>query len=166
MFLFAACKKELKSTRSVLSRQGYRRKTEKGFNLFCARLLSVCADSRFTKPRNFSRGFNLVCMNVLSLCADSRFAKPRSFLKKVFIVAARSCGCGALIRGLQNLGASCKGNVFRTFRVYEKYQKYTKGLRTSGLRGRFKALPEVMLQSFPAAHVETGFACKTAVKRL
>ena len=108
MFLFAVCKKELKSTRSVPSRQGYRRKAEKGFNLFCARLLFVCADSRFTKPRNFSRGFNLVCMNVLSLCADSRFAKPRSFLKKVLIVAARSCGCGALIRGLQNLGAFLK----------------------------------------------------------
>ena len=97
------------------------------------------AKSRLTKPRNFSKGFNLVCMNVLSLCADLRFAKPRN---------------------------SPEGDVFRAFRLYEKNQKYTRGLRTSGLRGRFKALPEVILQSFPAAHVETGFAHKTPAKRL
>ena len=166
MFLFAACKKELKSTRSVLSRQGYRRKTEKGFNLFCARLLSVCADSRFTKPRNFSKGFNFVSRNLLFLCADSRFGKPRCSLNKVLIVAVRRCHCGGLNRGLQNLGASCKGDVFRAFRLYEKNQKYTIGLRTSGLRGRFKALPEVTLQKFPAASAETGFPCKTPAKRL
>ena len=52
----------------------------------------------------------------------------------------RICSFSALFRGLQNLGASCERNVFRTFRVYEKYQKYPRGLRTSGLRGRFKAL--------------------------
>ena len=52
-------------------------------------------------------------------------------------------------------------SIFRAFRLYEKNQKYTRGLRTSGLRGRFKALPEVILQKIPAAHVETGFACKT-----
>ena len=80
--------------------------------------------------------------------------------------------CGAKLRlrcanrGLQNLGASCEGNVFRAFRLYEKNQKYTRGLRTSGLRGRFKALPEVTLQKIPAAPVETGFARKTPAKRL
>ena len=42
MFLFAVCKKELKSTRSVPSRQGYRRKAEKGFKFVCAKLLSLC----------------------------------------------------------------------------------------------------------------------------
>ena len=42
MFLFAACKKELKSTRSVPSRQGYRRKAEKGFKFVCAKLLALC----------------------------------------------------------------------------------------------------------------------------
>ena len=36
-----------------------------------------------------------------------------------------------------------------------------RGLRTSGLRGRFKALPEETSQKFPAAHVETGFVRKT-----
>ena len=58
MFLFAVCKKELKSTRSVPSRQGYRRKAEKGFYLFCAGLLFVCAASRFAEPRIVSKGFN------------------------------------------------------------------------------------------------------------
>ena len=53
--------------------------------------------------------FNLVYANLLSVCADSRFAKPRSSLKKGLIVAVRSCGCGALNRGWQNLGASLKG---------------------------------------------------------
>ena len=95
------------------------------------------------------KGFNLFCARLLFVCAASRFAKPRSFLKKVLIVAVRSCGCGVLIRGLRNLETSCERNVFGTFRVYEKYQKYTRGLRTSGLRGRFKALPEVILQKFP-----------------
>ena len=41
-----------------------------------------------------------------------------------------------------------------------------RGLRTSGLRGRFKALSEAILQSFPAARAETGFAHKTPAKRL
>ncbi|MGI6196868.1 MAG: hypothetical protein ACOYIO_07325, partial [Eubacteriales bacterium] len=87
--------------------------------------------------------------------ADSRFAEHRKFSSKVLIVAVRSCRCGALNRGLQNLGTSCERNVFRAFRLYEKNQKYTRGLRTSGLRGRFKALPEVSLQKVPAASAET-----------
>ena len=48
-----ATQKAPKSTRSVLSRKGHRRKAEKGFNLFCARLLFVCAVPRFEKPRSF-----------------------------------------------------------------------------------------------------------------
>ena len=82
-----------------------------------------CAKSRFTKPRNFSKGFNLVCMNVLSLCADSRFTKPRISLKKVLIVAVRSCGCGVLNRGLRNLGSSRKGNGFSCFSLVRKEPK-------------------------------------------
>ena len=50
-----------------------------------------------------------------AVCVDSRFAKPRIFLKKVLIVAVRSCGCGVLVRGLRNLGASRKGNEFILF---------------------------------------------------
>ena len=64
--------------------------------------------------RRLLKGFNLVCANLLFVCAVSRFAKPRSFHKKVLIVAVRSCGCGVLIRGLQNLEASRKG-VFTFF---------------------------------------------------
>ena len=58
--------------------------------------------------RKVSKGFKFVCANLLFVGAESRFAEPRSFLKKVLIVAVRSCHCGALIRGLQNLGASLK----------------------------------------------------------
>ena len=59
------------------------------------------------------------------MCADSRFAKPRSSFKKVLIVVVRSCGCGVLIRGLQNLDALCKGDVFRAFCVVQKEPKST-----------------------------------------
>ena len=52
-------------------------------------------------------------------CADSRFVKPQS---------------------------SRKGERFYSFRLYEKNQKYPRGLRTSGLRGRFKALPKMILE--------------------
>ena len=72
-------------------------------------------------------------------CADSRFGKPRCSLQR---------------------------ERFYSFRLYEKNGEYPKGLRPSGLRGRFKALPEVILQKPPAARIETGFAHKTAAKRL
>ena len=52
----------------------------------------------------------------------------------------QSRGCGALVRGLRNLEASCEVERIYSFRLYEKNQKYPRGLRTSGLRGRFKAL--------------------------
>ena len=57
------------------------------------------------------------------MCAASRFAKPRSFLKKVLIVAVRSCGCGALIRGWQNLESPCEGERVVTFCVVQKVTK-------------------------------------------
>ena len=47
-------------------------------------------------------------------------------------------------------------------RCAKRTKKHTRGLRTSGLRGRFKALSEVILQKLPAARAETGFTCKTA----
>ena len=55
------------------------------------------------------------CAKSLSMYAVPRFAKPRSSLKKVLIVAVRSCHCGALIRGLQNLGTPCEWDVFTFF---------------------------------------------------
>ena len=73
-------------------------------------------------------------------CAASRFAKPRNSLKKVLIVAVRSCYLCVLIRGLQNLDAPCKGDVFTFFlRRAKRTKKHARGLRTSGLRGRFKS---------------------------
>ena len=62
-------------------------------------------------------------------CAAPRFAKPRSFLKKVLIVAVRSCGCGALIRGWQNLESPCEGERVVTFCVVQKVTKKHAGLR-------------------------------------
>ena len=81
------------------------------------------------------KGFNCCGAKLPLRCADSRFEKPRSFPERERVYS---------------------------FRVYEKNQKYTRGLRTSGLRGRFKALSEETSQKFPAARVETGFAHKTA----
>ena len=112
----------------------YYKQSDFGCQVFCA------------KVPGGAKGFNLVCARFLSVCADSRFAKPRNFLKKVLIVAVRSRGCGELIRGLQNLDAPCKGDVFTFFlRRAKRTKKHARGLRTSGLRGRFKALPEKIL---------------------
>ena len=43
------------------------------------------------------------------------FAETRSILTKVLIVAVRSCHCGALFRGLQNLEAPQKGTFLVLF---------------------------------------------------
>ncbi|MGI6195803.1 MAG: hypothetical protein ACOYIO_01775 [Eubacteriales bacterium] len=101
----------------------------------------------------------MVREKLLSLCADSRFAEPRSFLQKVLIVAVRSCGCGALIRGLQNLGSSRKGNGFILFALCKKNQKahqrfanlWTPG--TIQIAGRY--VFEAKMTGF---HQVTGFA--------
>ena len=65
--------------------------------------------------RRAAEGFKFVCAKLLFGCADSRFGKPRISLKKVLIVAVRSCHCSVLIRGLQNLEASRKGTRFCYF---------------------------------------------------
>ena len=62
--------------------------------------------------RQGGKGFNIVSGKLLFEWADSRFAKPRKFPKR---------------------------ERFYSFRLYEKNQKYPRGLRTSGLRGRFKS---------------------------
>ena len=56
-------------------------------------------------------------------CADSRFAEPRNSLKKVLIVAVRSCGCGTLFRGLQNLETLQRGRFYVLFASCKKNQK-------------------------------------------
>ena len=81
--------------------------------------------------------------------------------QKVLILLVRGRCLGALIRGLENLESPCKGERIYSFRLYEKNQKYPRGLRTSGLRGRFKALSEIILEKLPTARAETGFSHKT-----
>ena len=85
------------------------------------------------------KGFNGCGAKMRLQCAVSRLAEPRSSLKKVLMVAVRRCSCGALLRGWQNLEASCERERVYSFRVYEKNQKYTRGLRTSGLRGAIQS---------------------------
>ena len=63
------------------------------------------------------------CTDLFLVWAASRFAEPQSFLKKVLIVAVRSCHCSVLIRGLQNLGASCEGERVVTFCIVQKVTK-------------------------------------------
>ena len=113
-------------------------KAAKGFHWIVRNCL-LCALIRGLQnlESSFIKGFNC-CGGKMSLrCVDSRFAKPRSFPERERVYS---------------------------FRVYEKNQKYTRGLRTSGLRGRFKALSEETSQKFPAAYDETGFAHKTPAK--
>ena len=70
-----------------------------------------------------AKGFNFIYAKVYCLCAALRFAEPRNSLKKVLIVAVRSCHCGGLNRGLQNLGSSRKGDGFILFALCKKNQK-------------------------------------------
>ena len=140
-------------------RKGYRSADAR--LMFFEKELLCC---KLTAASDIQKGLLHVSLGAVgswSFCALKKVCRTLFLPAKVLIVAVESCHCSELNRGVRNLGASCEGNVFRAFRLYEKNQKYTRGLRTSGLRGRFKALSEVILQSFPAASAETGFACKT-----
>ena len=66
---------------------------------------------------------------------------------KVLILFVRSRSCGELIRGSQNLELPARKR-FYSFRLYEKNGEYPRGLRTSGLRGRFKALSKKISAKF------------------
>ena len=91
----------------------------KEFKFVCAKLFFGWADSRFGKPRSsFLEGFNFVRAKPPLRRAESRFAKPRCSLQRERVYS---------------------------FRLYEKNGEYPRGLRTSGLRGRFKALSEKVL---------------------
>ena len=85
----------------------------------------------------FLKGFNCCGAKMSLRRAESRFAKPRNFLRV-------STGCHFLHRAKSNQKA--------------------RGAKPCD--PRFKALPEVSLQSFSAARIETGFAHKTPAKRL
>ena len=89
--------------------------------------------------RKVAKGFNFVSAKPPLRRAESRFAEPRCSLQRERVYS---------------------------FRLYEKNQKYPRGLRTSGLRGRFKVLSEILLEILPTARAETGFSHKTAAKRL
>ena len=104
--------------------------------VFCP---TFCTLQKVGKSGEAAKGFNFVCAKPPLRCADSRFAKPRNFPERERVYS---------------------------FRLYEKNQKYTRGLRTSGLRGRFKALSEFIWQKPPVARAETGFAHKTPTKRI
>ena len=88
----------------------------------CAKPPLRRAEARFGKPRKVPKGFNFVSGKVLFGWADSRFAKPR---------------------------ISLQGNVFWYFlRRAKSTAKTRRGLRSSGLRGRFNALPKKILAKF------------------
>ena len=59
----------------------------------------------------------------------------------------RSRHCGELNRGFENLELP-ERERFYSFRLYEKNGEYPRGLRTSGLRGRFKALSKEISAKF------------------
>ena len=99
---------------------GRKRQSRKGFKFVCGKVLSVCADSRFAILGAPLKVFNCCGAKKSLRCAGSRFAEPRSSLTKVLIVAVRSCGCGALIRGLQNLDILCKENGLSLFASCKK----------------------------------------------
>jgi hypothetical protein len=83
-------------------------------------------------------------------------AEPRSSLKKVLIVAVRSGGCGVLVRGLLNLGASCEGVRVVTFCIVQKVTKKHAGLRPATsiqIAGRYMIVVKVT-----GIHQVTGYA--------
>ena len=83
------------------------------------------AASRKEKPPRAAKGFNWIARGCY-LCALIRgLQNLEAFLKKVLIVAVRSCGCGVLIRGLRNLGAPRKGRRVYSFCVVQKEPKST-----------------------------------------
>ena len=140
--LLAASKKNKKSTRSVPSRQG---------RTFCEaeRIVAEggkkCCGSNMTPPsggknRRQGRRKDLIgLVQSFGLGALIRGLQNLEEFQKVLILLVRGRCLGALIRGLENLESPCKGERIYSFRLYEKNGEYPRGLRTSGLRGRFKS---------------------------
>ncbi len=85
-----------------------RRRSPKRFN-WIVRGCCFCALVRCLQNLEaLLKGFNCCGAKMSLRWAESRFAEPRSSLKKVLIVAVRSCCLGALIRGLENLESPLK----------------------------------------------------------
>ena len=143
-----AAKRRRKSTRSVPSRQGHRRKAKKAF------LASfLCLTKRMEK---FRRGFYWFVRSSGCGVLIRGLQNLESFLKKVLIVAVRSCHCGGLNRGLQNLGASCEGERVVTFCIVQKVTKKHAGLRPATsiqIAGRY-----VIFSETTGVHQVTGNA--------
>ena len=130
----------------------------KGFNWASAKFLSVCADSRFAKPRIFFwEGFNFVCAKPPLRRAESRFAEPRFLLLgKDLILLVRSRHCSELNRGLQNLDSPCKGTIlfFSLVRKEPKVPQRFANLWTPGtiqISARY-----VILAEMTGVHQVTG----------
>ena len=83
----------------------------------------VCRPGRgkLSAKRKVSKGFNFVRAKPPLRRAESRFAEPRCSLQRERVYS---------------------------FRLYEKNGEYPRGLRTSGLRGRFKALSKKISAKF------------------
>ena len=105
----------------------------------CEDVVCVCCFEVCRTSKLALKGFNFVSGKVLFGYAESRFAKPRS---------------------------SLRGRRVYSFRLYEKNGEYPRGLRTSGLRGRFKALSEILLEILPAARAEPVFRTNGGEKAL
>ena len=156
--------------RRTESRFAEPRKVSKGFNFVRAKPSLRRAESRFGKPRKVSKGFNFVSGKLLFGWADSRFAKPRTSRKGNGLVLFAACK--KYRKNTLGRAKSCRWQVFVRRRPPKQGELRTdvskatmfqgdRGLRPSGLRGRFKALPEIYLENFPAARAETGFVCIT-----
>ena len=86
----------------------------------------------------------------------SEVCKTSELPGKVLIVAVRSCGCGALIRGWQNLESPCEGERVVTFCVVQKVTKKNAGLRPATsiqIAGRYMIVVKVT-----GIHQVTGYA--------
>ena len=125
--------------------------------IFSGKCLLLYTDSRFDKPWKGSKGFNWV---VRICCLVRWFEVWRiSILPwKVLIVAVWSCGCGVLIRGLRNLGASGKGTglFFSRVRKEPKVHQRFANLWTPGtiqIAGRYGVFVKMT-----GIHQVTGFA--------
>ena len=96
-------------------------------------------------PPRAAKGFNWIVRGCC-FCALIRGLQNLGTFQKDLILLVGICYFCALVRGLQNLGAPCERERVVTFCVVQKVtKKHTRGLRTSGLRGRFKALSEKIL---------------------
>ena len=128
-----ATQKASKSTRSVLSRKGHRRKADKFFSIL------FVPNKKYGKScRGAAKDLILL---VRSWCLGGLIRgleNLEALFGKVLILLVRSRHCGELNRGLENLELP-ERERFYSFRLYEKNGEYPRGLRTSGLRGRFKS---------------------------